>query len=48
MQADFVQRWRVRVPRYRPAHECIDTRAYDVVELRNDTDAKAFVQTHHY
>ena len=48
MQADFVQRWRVRVPRYRPAGECIDTRAYDVVELRHDTDAKAFVQAHHY
>lgn len=48
MQADFVQRWRVRVPRYRPARECIDTTAYDVVELRNDTEAKAFVENHHY
>ena len=48
MQSDFVQRWRVRLPRYLPARECIDTRAYDVVELRNDTEAKAFVERHHY
>jgi hypothetical protein len=47
-QGDFVQRWRVRVPRYRPAHECINAAAYDVVELPGDADAKAFVVAHHY
>lgn len=48
MQTDFVQRWRVRVPRYRPARECIDASAYDVVELRHDGETKAFVETNHY
>jgi hypothetical protein len=47
-QGDFVQRWRSRVPRYRPAGETLRPSDYDVVELHADAPAKAFVLQHHY
>ncbi|MDX2011999.1 MAG: hypothetical protein SFW67_17535 [Myxococcaceae bacterium] len=47
-QGDFVQRWRARVPRYRPAGETLRPREYGVVELPGDAEAKAFVLAHHY
>ncbi len=42
------QRWRDRRDTYRPAGEPIDTRRYEVAELRADGPARAFVQRHHY
>ena len=42
------QRWRQGGAAYRPPDEPIRTADYDVVELLDDTAAKAFVQAHHY
>jgi hypothetical protein len=45
---DVNQRWRHRSDRYRPAGEVIDTRAYEVAAIAEDSRAKAFVVEHHY
>lgn len=42
------QRWRERRESYRPANEPINTRAYEVAGIDDDTTAKDFVTTHHY
>jgi hypothetical protein len=44
----FNQRWRCAGDSYRPPEEPIRTADYDVVELREDGPAKAFVLEHHY
>jgi hypothetical protein len=44
----FNQRWRCAGDSYRPPEEPIRTADYDVVELREDAAAKAFVLEHHY
>lgn len=46
-QPELVQRWRERRDRYRPAHEVIDPRAYEVAPVEEPI-AKAFVTEHHY
>jgi hypothetical protein len=43
-----VQRWRDGRPRYRPAGETIRTSAYEVAEIATDTEARGFVERHHY
>lgn len=45
---DQVQRWRDRRGSYRPAGEPIDTRSFEVAPIAGDTEAKRFVQAHHY
>lgn len=42
------QRWFQRLNTWRDASEIIDTRAYEVAEIPDDTTAKAFVEEHHY
>jgi hypothetical protein len=42
------QRWRDGRASYRPAGETIDTRAFEVAAIPDDTTAKAFVTRHHY
>ncbi len=42
------QRWRYGRDAYRPPDEPIRTAEYDVAELPGDSEAKAFVQEHHY
>lgn len=42
------QRWFQRIGSWRNPSEIIDTRAHEVVELRDDTTPKAFVEEHHY
>jgi hypothetical protein len=42
------QRWRERRDSYRPAGEPINTVAYDVVPIAEDSIAKVFVRRHHY
>jgi hypothetical protein len=44
----FNQRWRDGRAAYRPPDELIRTCEYDVAELPDDTQAKAFVLAHHY
>jgi hypothetical protein len=48
MLIDHVQRWRDHRGSYRPAGEPIDTRAFEVAPIAGDTEAKRFVQAHHY
>lgn len=48
MKTDVVQRWKERRGIYLPAREVIDTRAYEVASIPDDTTAKAFVLEHHY
>lgn len=48
MITPVVQRWRDRQGLYRPLGEPIDTRAYEVAEIPDDTTARAFVELHHY
>jgi hypothetical protein len=48
MQIEFTQRWNEQRDSYRPAGELINTRDYEVAELRDDKRPKAFVQRHHY
>lgn len=43
-----VQRWREGRDSYRPAGEPIETRRYEVAEIRGDSEARAFVELHHY
>lgn len=43
-----VQRWRGGRARYRPAGEAIRTSLYEVAEIPTDTEARAFVERHHY
>lgn len=42
------QRWRERRDSYRPAGEVIETRRYEVAAIATDTEARAFVERHHY
>lgn len=42
------QRWRDRRDSYRPAAEVINTSAFDVSPIDDDTTARAFVENHHY
>ncbi len=42
------QRWREHRTSYRPAGEPIATARYDVGEIGDDTEPKAFVAMHHY
>lgn len=48
MIADMVQRWKTGRDTYRPVGETIDTRAYEVASIPDDSTARAFVETHHY
>lgn len=48
MQALTNQRWRHGRDAYRPPDEIIDTRAYEIAEIRDDNTAKRFVVDHHY
>lgn len=45
---NVVQRWRDRSASYRPAGEVIDTAAYEVAAIIDDTTARAFVVREHY
>lgn len=42
------QRWRLQRTSYRPAGETIKTSDYEVSALDGDTEAKAFILSHHY
>ncbi len=42
------QRWNRKRTSYRPARETIRTELYDVAELATDTEARRFVEEHHY
>lgn len=42
------QRWRDRRDSYRPDGETIRTREYEVHESHSDSEARAFVEAHHY
>jgi hypothetical protein len=42
------QRWRERRDSYRPTREPIRTALYDVAEIATDTEAREFVERHHY
>lgn len=42
------QRWREGRAAYRPAREVVATRALDVSSIATDTEARAFVEAHHY
>jgi hypothetical protein len=42
------QRWNRKRASYRPAGETIRTELYDVAELSADTEARRFVEEHHY
>lgn len=42
------QRWNRKRASYRPAGETIRTELYDVAELAADTEARRFVEEHHY
>jgi hypothetical protein len=46
--SSLTQRWRERRDSYRPAGEVINTSAFDVSSISDDTTAKAFVEAHHY
>lgn len=48
MLTSCVQRWSARRASYRPAGEPIQTREYEVAALSRDTEARAFVEAHHY
>lgn len=48
MLTPVVQRWRAHRSLYRPAGEPINTRAYEVAEMPGDTEARTFVEAHHY
>lgn len=48
MIATVCQRWRSRRDSYRPAGEPIRTASYEVAEIMTDTEARAFVEAHHY
>ena len=48
MIVDVVQRWRSRSASYRPAGEVIDTLAYEVAAIADDTTARDFVVREHY
>jgi hypothetical protein len=48
MISPAVQRWRERRDSYRPAGEPIDTTAYEVAAILDDTTARSFIQIHHY
>lgn len=42
------QRWYRKLGTWRDESEVIDTRAYEVAEIADDTTPKAFVEEHHY
>jgi hypothetical protein len=48
MFVKYVGRWRDGVGSYRPAREVIDTRAFTVDALPDDTTPREFVRQHHY
>jgi hypothetical protein len=48
LRTTVVQRWRERRDSYRPAGEVINTSAFDVIALKDDTTPKAFCERHHY
>lgn len=48
MITDLAQRWRTGRDSYRPVGETIDTAAYEVASIPDDSTARAFVQAHHY
>lgn len=48
MITKLTQRWRDRRDSYRPAGEVINTSAFDVDAMDDDTTPKAFVERHHY
>lgn len=48
MKTSIVQRWRERRDSYRPAGEVINTSAFDVSPIADDSTPKAFVEKHHY
>ncbi|MBZ4400389.1 hypothetical protein [Myxococcus sp. AS-1-15] len=48
MMTSCVQRWRDRRATYRPASEPIRASDYEVARLSRDTEARAFVEAHHY
>lgn len=48
MITDLAQRWRDHRTSYRPAGEVIQTSAFEVAEVLDDTTPRNFVETHHY
>jgi hypothetical protein len=42
------QRWYKRIGSFRSADEIINTAAYEIAEIPDDTTAKGFVEEHHY
>lgn len=42
------QRWLNRIGSFRSPDEIINTRAYEIAEIKSDNIAKAFVEAHHY
>ena len=48
MIVDRCQRWRAGSPRYRPAGEPFEPKAYEVEPIPGDTEARAFVCREHY
>lgn len=48
MIVDFVQRWTERRESRRPAGETIRTSAYDVAPIASASEARSFVELHHY
>lgn len=48
MHIDFCQRWRDRRGTYRPRGETIRPHEFEVAEIKQDKQARAFVVQHHY
>lgn len=48
MLIEYVQRWRERRDSYRPVGEPFDPRAFEVAAIPGDTEARTFVERHHY
>ncbi len=48
MESNACQRWHTKRDSYRPAGEPIQTARYEVHAFRSDSEARAFVETHHY
>jgi hypothetical protein len=48
MITDVTQRWRQGRDSYRPVGETIDTHAYEVAPIKDDSTARRFIEAHHY
>jgi hypothetical protein len=48
MHIDFCQRWRDRRGTYRPRGETLRPHEFEVAEIKQDKQARAFVVQHHY